>query len=92
MERKKTPNIMGELLTGKQAQQKTTKEEHHNTITPVYHNSGTQEKATFYLDKGVLDQLEKRWLELRGEGQKTSKSKMVELALRSYFEGGPNFE
>jgi len=85
MDRKKTPDIMGELLTGKPEEHKTITPQEHNTITEERKSYGVMVKATFYLDKGVLDQLERRWIEERTKGRKLSKSKMVDLALRDYL-------
>lgn len=83
--RKKTPDLMSELLTGKPEGQKDSTPAHHKASIPVRHNTSIMVKATYYLPAEIVNGLEAFWLRERQEGRKTSKSAIVGEALKKYI-------
>ena len=94
MTRKRTPDIMGDLLesadkTPKQPDGVPEEQQDSETASPlagttVGQQTGQTVKATFYLDSSTTLALDYAWLQLRAlAGRKISRSGIVEAALRA---------
>ena len=83
--RKKTPDLMNELLTGKSASQRDRKPvKQYDSMTASQHTSKTV-KATYYLPEELLFQLQEKQIQLRRQGKKVSLSWLVGEAIKEYL-------
>lgn len=90
MVRRKTPDLIGEIMTSKPPNNKAIKQS--NKLNQTYikgtspqekRDSLRKEKATFNLEKGLLDNLEAAWFDIRkirGD-KKISKTHLVQQSL-----------
>lgn len=89
-QRKKTPDIMGELLGGQEEDQRPEEAgtpERQPASVPAKPSSDEKTKATYYLSESTVDALEEAWLKLRRMAdsdarKQISKSLIVDAALQ----------
>ncbi len=95
-DRKKLPDVMGDLLEGKAKQPQPARAEEHQPArkpakqkAPPPPEAEEKVKATFYLSQEAVDALEDAWLQLRrlsSDRSSVSKSAIVEAALEIALE------
>ena len=96
--RRKTPDILGDVLSDKPEKQNTIKPEKQNTIKPEEgkdiriesQDAVGKTKATYYISTDAIDALDEIWFRLRkaakaGDKGKVSKSLIVEAAIEMIF-------
>ena len=85
MGRRKTPDIMGNVLEGTTARQQDGAPVTHRDSIPARQHTSTTVKVTLYLPSDVADALDRAWAESRLAGKKRSKSAIADAALRAYL-------